>query len=612
MTTDEQHQRAYRKAVAAGDMEAAKYIASQIKGPTDAELGAAGAEGMDKWDKTLANVGAGLHSAWTGAKQITPGMKSPTDAEVRDKRAMDTALAKSTETGAGSDWMPSVGTALQFVGEMLPAAVVPAGAMTGMGARMLPRAIQATLRSPVGSGVVAGATGGALMPTLSDESRAANVVLGAAGGAALPLAVKAVRGARDVWGANRRAGRQLREGLGDQADDVIAATSARQAERAGQAAAVRAIPESAAEASGSTALARIEAELGRAPETQDVMSQFRRGQNEARFEAVQDATRDATQAVPRMDARAQITDPMRVRALAASGQDPWFHLPAVEAIQRIRASDSAVNPAVRKVADYVDSIIGERAATAVTPGRLYEARKVLVDLLEGPARLGDDMSSAVKGAQRETMEMIRGIDDALNQSSGGQFGRYKDTFRQASRGVDEAEAAQLARQSFQRDTIKEIGGSPEVSVGTLSRARAAAAGDASRQFPLRLSPSATQKTDDILAHLKRANEVQTTRKLAGTGGGGSQSSMDLEGVIKGLGGKAGIPLISPVIEGMAGAISASTRRELAQLMQNPQAAMQALQAARIRNQPLSEAQRAFLQITGAGAGTGAPALMQSQ
>ena len=39
-------------------------------------------EGMSGLDKARANFGAGMASAWQGLKQITPGVKSPTDEEI--------------------------------------------------------------------------------------------------------------------------------------------------------------------------------------------------------------------------------------------------------------------------------------------------------------------------------------------------------------------------------------------------------------------------------------------------------------------------------------------------------------------------------------------------
>jgi hypothetical protein len=264
------------------------------------------------------------------------------------------------------------------------------------------------------------------------------------------------------------------------------------------------------------------------------------------------------------------------------------------------------------VAQYVADEMGENARTAVTPERLYEIRKVLVDKLSGPHTLGDELGSAARGAERETMQLVKALDEALDQASNGQWSRYLQTHTRASRPVDASVAAGRVRQTFQGEGIPEVGNAPEVTLTRLGRAMDTAGGPASRKFQQELSPSARGGLDEVVSGLRRAGEVQKTRKLAGTGGGGSQTSMDLEGVIKGLGGKAGFPLISPLVEGIGGHLSASTRRELAQLMQNPEAAMQALQAARMRNQPLSEAMRAFLQVSGAGAGTGVPALTQTQ
>ena len=82
-------------------------------------------------------------------------------------------------------------------------------------------------------------------------------------------------------------------------------------------------------------------------------------------------------------------------------------MPAAQAAERVAVGPSSANPAVQRVADYVRSQLGADAKIPITPERLYEVRKVLADKLDGPHIIGDKLSAATKGAQRETMRPDR-------------------------------------------------------------------------------------------------------------------------------------------------------------------------------------------------------------
>ena len=85
--------------------------------------------GMGTGEKVLANVGAGMSNLVEGVKQVLPGVKGPTDEELREKRARDEKLAEGTQTGLGADWMPRTGKVLQFAGEVAPTLAIPGGAL---------------------------------------------------------------------------------------------------------------------------------------------------------------------------------------------------------------------------------------------------------------------------------------------------------------------------------------------------------------------------------------------------------------------------------------------------------------------------------------------------
>ena len=561
--------------------------------------------GMSGMDKTLANIGAGVDTTMQGLRQLVPGVKGPTDEELREKRERDATLARSADLGVGADWMPSAGSALQVGGELLPT-LIPGAAAT-----KLPRALQLMRARPVATGIAGGAGAAGLMPTTSDESRAANMALGGAAGAVLPLGVAGYRGARKMVGARTRAGERLVEGLGDEAAGMESRVAAREAERDARSAAAREIPESLAEATGSVRAAGLESMSARNPATNPDWAAFKAGQNVARHEGVQRATAESDRLFDRSSARDLVSDPMRTEALRTARKDKWFHQPVQQVAQDILSSDDAVNPAVRRVADLVLSSMDERAPKQITPAGLYNMRKLLTDKLHGPAQIGDELSAAVKGADRQTMQLVEAIDQSLNQASGGRWQRYLDTYKRASTPVDQAKAAQLAREVFEREGIPEMGGVPEVTATRLGQAMRASEGGA-RKFPLTLSPGARAGLEDIGEHISRANEPQKLRKLAGSAGGGSQTSTDL--AMTGLQMATGIPINveRAAFNWLGRGANEATQRELASMLQNPQLAIAAIKEAQRLRQPLSQAQTALMQAMSQAAGGGLPRAMQSR
>lgn len=179
MRTSQEHFRAFRKALAAGDTEAADYIRQQYRETMQAEDREtySPTKGMSTGEKVAANLGAGMTDIGLGVKQL---FGKATGADAREKSGRDKMLADALRGGK----------ALQFAGAAIPS--IPAmfipGVNTALGAAAL------------------GAGTGALMPTQSDNvlsGKALNAGLGAVTGAAaqklIPAAVTAVnRGAKAI------------------------------------------------------------------------------------------------------------------------------------------------------------------------------------------------------------------------------------------------------------------------------------------------------------------------------------------------------------------------------------------------------------------------------
>jgi len=568
--------------------------------------------GMSAYEKTKANLGAGFSTALQGLRQITPGIKGPSDEEIMEKRAIDKQLAQKTDLGLGPDWAPSAGSALQFAGEMAPTLAIPAGAVGNAAARalpmagkVLPRAVASFMgRAPVRAGMIGGGAAGAMQPVTSDESRIANTGLGAAAGAVLPLALAGGRGLYKAWGAPDRAARNLAARLGAEAETIPGQVAARDVERAGTASAARAIPESLAEATGSPVAAGLEAESARGVANPE-WTAFKRAQNEARYNAVQEATNEADMLAARKESRKLTTDPLREAAMQEAGGVPIKQVmaPVQQAVAAIENSADALNPSVQQLLALAKNAMNPKATGGGQPESLAVLKHLIVKNLKGPAKLNDPLSAAVKGADVQATRLVAAIDQALDQASGGRWGPYNEAFAGASKGVDASRAAGLVRQSID-EIVPELGDAPNLTATRLAKAMKASEGG-ERKFPLKLSPRAQSGLEDVREHMAQANEVQSARKTAGTAGGGSQTSFDINQIIhralSPLGGlyvRAARGLTDWVAKGS----SEEAQRELAVMLQNPQVAVRAIQRAQQLNRPLSEAEGALMQALSQSAG----------
>jgi hypothetical protein len=619
MPTVPQYLKAIQRASAAGDKEAAASLQEDMQTLLTAESSRRAAEDMGPLERGLANVGAGMTNLWDSARQLTPGVKGPTDEEIRDKRVRDEALAKATETGIGPDWAPSFGTALQFAGEQGPLAVIPVGRvgqLAAKGLKALPKALQVSERarnviSASTSGATAGAIGGAAAPVTSDESRGANMAWGAAGGAALPGAIAAGRAGynfvRDAFSPARRAGKVLTNALGEDASMTAAEARAREAQRLNEDPAVRKVPESLSEATGSPRAAMLERRVAADPNTAPMWVDRAREQNQARYRAVQQATDEEGLLKQRKSDRDKATGPMRRDALRDAAADPDFASPVYSAAESRIAGEGGTNPDVTKVMSYLQNVITD-PKYPVTPERLYNARKVILQKLAGGQGIvSDDLGAAMRGARRETLEMKDVIDDALDHATGGKWRSYLQRYEAESGPVEASKAARRAQEVFNKDSTPLLGGDPHVTVTNL--AQAIKAGQSTFDPSKSALSSKSQKIlDDLLQQQKVAQEPQRAGKFAGTSGGGSATHMfQQQNPLVATGLKlllSPVPVVGHVVNNFISshAVPLSTQIELSKLLQNPKAAAAAIERALTRGMPLTKGQEALLAASARAAG----------
>lgn len=563
-------------------------------------------------ERAITNIGAGMDTAWQGAKQLggMVGLGSGvSDEELAEQRRMKGQLAEGT-TGGGL---------LQTAGEVLPTLAIPGGAAATTGR---------ALAGAVGGGALAGA----LQPVLSTESRAANVALGGAGGAAgvglgkaLGKGVQmATRGGREE-AALQRGGKALRKTLGPQADAAEQALRQFHAGRVnapapGVRGVTQDIPMSTAQAvrmgenvageAGSGKLAGLE--LANRAGAADDFAELARRQNEALFEATQRAGVEGTpqQLTAATTARDLATAPLRQDALQAAGRWPEVGAPLQAQTAALRGSSAAGTPS-RRLADLVDQTLTENP----TPEQLYSLRKMLANKLNGPMTPGDDVAAIVKGAERDAYQMMQAIDARLNEAARRKGGAaepwsdYLQTYTEKSRPVTSARAQQQIGEAMAPEGGPIVGATPEITRHRL--AKAVERFGRNKQGFERLTPDASARYGELLDTMQRMEEPMRAVKLGGTGGGGSQTATQTAMQRGATALNAKVPFIGDVYRMLTQTGQARAKQEMAQLMLDPQRAMQAIQAAQAAGRPLSQAQQMFMLTMRAGGGSGAAALLQA-
>lgn len=572
-----------------------------------------------RWARGMAaNYGAGTQNVVDAVKQMFGADSAPTDQEVRDRRMRDKELADSTYGGS----------LMQILGEVAPTLGVPAGGFVrgarglSEGAAALGRALTSartaaptasTVAAPVGpvaataDATLAGGTVGALMPTTSDESRAMNAALAAAAGG-LPLgaigsAVK-LRNMYAAGAAERRAADELVRRLGNEgAQSVLDAINARGFGPSG----TRNIPLTAGEISQNPALAAMERGIGSANVgggAGDVMwAPFRAKQAHERFAVLEDATKGGTPAnIEALEvARDNATASLREKALTEAAKDKWFHAPVVKALDDMMSGSSRPNPGVKWVNNYLRGEMDE----GITPGQLYEAKKVLQEKLDGPLTPGDQVAASLKNARRETTKIINAIDDALNTSSGGKWQKYIDKYKSESRAVDSAKAQHEIRQLFTNDAAPTIAGVPEL---TASRVGRALESEGSGKYGQLLDDKTLERLRELRDNIAASEDLQKLLVKSATGGrGGSNTNMDmllsrrLAGAVEGT---------VPILKDVAKRADEFTKAALLDAFQNPERFVAVVQKKIDRGQPLRPSEERILRLIRSTTSMPAAALSQ--
>ncbi len=577
--------------------------------------------GMSKFDKAMANVGAGATDLIMGARQLytdnfgSEEAKAKIKGEVEEKRRLDKALAKSTDMGILPDWVPTAGDAMQTVGSALPTMILPFGAVA-KGVRALPNAVRAlrgaeTVAPTVarlGTGALAadaavtGATIGALNPVGEGESRAMNMAASAAMSGATPLAgagIDSVRRMVTRGGGQAAAADDVARILTPNGDQTVLRQTLNQLrqQQGGD------IPLSTAAQLRNAELARLEA----GSRTRNGANWWDFDQDQAR--AVSGAFDRATSSADELAARRGLrsnnwnTRWTQAEASANAGQLGTDVARFRQNIDQALRSPEASNPAVRSM---LNEIAGEvdRLGPDFTLGHLQQIRANL----SGSQRAIPQ--NAYQGAPRDSMATIsvmQEADNILNRATNGRWQDVVSGYARDSQGVNAAKAAGKVREAYYDQATGRVrgvsadpaGDIPKITEAGLGRAMDSARGPAKN---LMLSPEAERRLSSILEALRAQNIVQGVKRSATAGGGSNTASDTIASRAAGdaadvlLGSTAGpaAPVARGVIESLRNAATGQKDRALAEALQNPQQMIALIERKIAAGAPLEPGERWLL------------------
>jgi hypothetical protein len=266
------------------------------------------------------------------------------------------------------------------------------------------------------------------------------------------------------------------------------------------------------------------------------------------------------------------------------------------------------NPAVQKLVKYVQSEIAN--PEGITPQQLYTVRKVLTGQLK--TGINEDIGAAAAASRRETMGVVKGIDENLDGLSDGAWSQYLAKYGAESKDINSRKALQNVIDKISRGMAEgNVPASLKGYGGELPFGRAVETAS-QKQFGSKTIDQLTQPDRQLVEALKndlfRSSQAMNMRATGGPGTAtemaastragdlsrvlANQAATGVGAMIGGLPGAAVGQLTGSVV-GKALMQSGQKGQEiLARLLQDPQAMAAVLEKARRSQAQLQAAKRA--------------------
>jgi len=568
--------------------------------PTNAAIGQdqmrqsvkAEAESRPLWEQGFAGAGAGIMKMGQAIGELMPDslLNRLQDASGRLRQSVGLSAAPSTPTLEEVKALGGATTATQVgevAGPALASMAIPAGVVgpvanaLGVAARpVFQRAVPRIIDMGLSTGLFTGLT---TPGTFEDRAKA-----GAAAGATsmvLPAGISGVQAVRRVTtrpGARLAAAEAIGREVGEQARPGLPQALTQPYAPA----AVTGARPTAAQVTGNPALAVLES--GSRTRRADQWIPLDRFNAQARWDALAERAGTPDDLARMISERAAATTPMREGALnsasfairQAAGDVTDVIQPIVSKLDDLATGANRPNASVQTLVQFVRGEL----AQGTSPAQLYTVRKMLTDGIK--ASPTSELSQAARAARPERVQIVKMIDDALDDLSSGTWSRYMRRYAAESGPVTSREAMQNIQRSLGR-------GLPEgVAPSTLGTSAAwKTIGNLRDRFGQKMFGS---QTLDRLLPEDRAFLGMLQRDLYDSSLGitaqatrGSPTAPLTEAskraeFIGGLIREAGGASTAPVRGMLGGALDSVTRRadeELVGLLQDPRALAAALEAA---------------------------------
>ena len=112
--------------------------------------------------------------------------------------------------------------------------------------------------------------------------------------------------------------------------------------------------------------------------------------------------------------------------------------PLMQSLDDLAKGEQRENPALQKIVRYVSSAINNPAG--ITPEQMYTVRKILTGQIKTGAN--DELGAAAAVTRRDTVGIVKAIDDSFDKLSGGMWTDYLKTYGAASKDLNSKQALQ--------------------------------------------------------------------------------------------------------------------------------------------------------------------------
>jgi len=285
--------------------------------------------------------------------------------------------------------------------------------------------------------------------------------------------------------------------------------------------------------------------------------------------------------------------------------------PLRKSLDVLARGEQRENPAVQKVVKYVANAMDN--PEGISPEQMYTVRKILTGQIKTGAN--DDLGAAAAAARRDTVGIVKAIDDSFDNLSGGMWTDYLKTYGAASKDLNSKQALQDVIDRISKGHAE--GSTPSSLSGQTGELTLGRAVDnlTRQQFGSKnvdlLVPETRQSVEQMKQDLMRTAQAMNARATGGSPTATYQAARgqanDLASQLAGYTGAAAGGAVAGNIgaavggaagRGMTGEAARKNAEILATLLQNPQYMADMLQKAKQSQMLLDIAKR-----TGTGAAT---------